>query len=103
MVRNGQGIVLDNLRSCIGVYEEIRKRIDDILDREKQKNDILLDESLSPDQFRELQAYVPHDLREEEKRLRTKVESFVGTVPVGIGDVVTFPALQMHSLQPVSG
>ena len=37
--------------------------------------------------------------REEEKRLRSEVESFVGTVPVGIGDVVTFPALQMHSLQ----
>ena len=90
---------MGDFRSCIGVYEEIRRRIDDILDREKQKKDMLLDESISPDQIRELQACLTHELREEEKRLRSKVESFVGTVPVGIGDVVTFPALQMHSLQ----
>ena len=47
----------------------------------------------------ELEQKLPEDLRQKEKELRQKAYAYIGRVSVEVGDVVTFPALQVHSLQ----
>ena len=47
----------------------------------------------------ELEHKLPEALRQEEKEPRQKAYAFIGRVSVEVGDVVTFPALQVHSLQ----
>ena len=68
-------ILLDNFRKAIGEYEIIRRQIDD------STGDI------------------SEEVLLQELELRQKASNFVGNCPVKIGDIVSFPVLQMHSLQ----
>ena len=80
-------------------YENIRRKIDALLERAKDKKGIPPNEAVSPEARETLLESIPKDLKTEESRLRKEADTFVGECPVRVGDVVSFPPLQMHSLQ----
>ena len=90
---------LRDFQEQIREYEIIRRELDQLLDRLKQEVGLSESKAISPEQITELEQKLPDDLRKEEKELRQKAYAYIGRVSVEVGDVVTFPALQVHSLQ----
>jgi hypothetical protein len=68
-------ILLKNFRETIGEYEKIRRQIDDSTED------------------------IPNELHEQELKLRQKASNFVGDCQVKVGDIISFPVFQMHSLR----
>ena len=85
--------------AAIAPYEQLRRQLDTKLDEERQRRGYGLREALSPEQMQELLQTIPADQAQQEVRLRQAAEAFVGSCPVRVGDVVSFPTWQMHSLQ----
>mgnify|MGYP005677409585 CR=1 FL=1 len=96
---NWQEPCLSDFQKQIREYEIIRRELDQLLDRLKQEIGLSESEAISPEQMTELEQKLPEHLRQEEKELRQKAYAYIGRVSVEVGDVVTFPALQVHSLQ----
>ena len=90
---------LRDFQEQIREYEIIRRELDQLLDRLKKEVGLSESEAISPEQMTELEQKLPEDLRQKEKELRQKAYAYIGRVSVEVGDVVTFPALQVHSLQ----
>ena len=90
---------LRDFQEQIREYEKIRRELDQLLDRLKQEIGLSESEAISPEFMTELEQKLPEDLRQKEKELRQKAYAYIGRVSVEVGDVVTFPALQVHSLQ----
>ncbi|MBF0288319.1 MAG: hypothetical protein HQM14_10920 [SAR324 cluster bacterium] len=90
---------LKDFESEISIYEKVRRNIDLQLDEEREARGIGLNAPLSPELTEKLQKTISNNERELEKELREKVYEFVGNCEVKVGDVVTFPTHQMHSLQ----
>jgi hypothetical protein len=88
-----------DLAGAIRAYEQVRRRIDDLLDRALDERGHDAQQPVPPALHRELLADVPADLRGEEERLRAAVERFLGHVPLRQGDVATLPPGVLHSLQ----
>ena len=89
----------DDFREHVQRYESVRRRIDTLLDEEKNRRGLPPNEALDPATVSSLLATVPASLAEEEQALRKQVESFVGDHPVRVGDIVGFPAFNLHSLR----
>ena len=68
-------VLLKNFRETIGEYEKIRRQIDDSTED------------------------IPNELHEQELKLRQKASNFVGDCQVKVGDIISFPVFQMHSLR----
>jgi hypothetical protein len=90
---------LSDFQEQIREYEKIRRELDQPLDRFQKEVGLSESEAISPEQMTELEHKLPEDLKPEEKKLRQKAYAHIGSVSVEVGDVVTFPALQVHSLQ----
>ena len=67
--------LLKDFKNAINDYEHIRNKIDN---------------------YKETH---PKELTIQEKKLRLKATDFVGNCPVKVGDIVSFPVFQMHSLR----
>ena len=65
----------EEFKSAVSEYEQIRLQIDDSQDD------------------------IPKEILEKEKILRDKASNFVGDLPVIVGDIISFPVLQVHSLR----
>ncbi|MBI4083695.1 MAG: hypothetical protein HY423_13905 [Candidatus Lambdaproteobacteria bacterium] len=87
------------MREAIGAYEQVRRRIDALLDGLRAQRGLPRDEPEPPEPLRALLAEVPAGLREEEASLRAAVEAFLGKVSLREGDVVALPPGVLHSLQ----
>ncbi len=88
-----------DFRAAVQAYETVRRRIDAFLDEEKIRRGWSPKEALETARVAALLETVPEPLAQEEQTLRQQVEAFVGDHPVRVGDVVTFPAFNMHSLR----
>tara|TARA_B100000315_G_scaffold134486_1_gene123939 strand:+ start:14162 stop:15709 length:1548 start_codon:yes stop_codon:yes gene_type:complete len=91
--------LLLDFQEQIQEYEITRRKMDQLLDQLKEQLGISGEEEITPQQLADLENKLPQELRKEEALLREKAYSFIGSVPVKVGDVVTFPAMQIHSLQ----
>jgi hypothetical protein len=80
-------------------YEQVRRRIDELLDAALRDRGADPYEPVAPELHRTLLADVPGALRADEEQRRAAVERFVGRVPLREGDVVTLPPGVLHSLQ----
>ena len=80
-------------------YEQVRRRIDDLLDNALRERGDNPQEPVSPALHRELLAEVPAALCKDEEQRRAAVERFVGQVPLREGSVVTLPPGVLHALQ----
>jgi hypothetical protein len=89
---------LGDFRAAVDRYREVRVRHDALLDAEKARRGWDPAAPLGAGAQRELTATLPEGERALEAALRSEALAFVGDVPVRVGDVVTFPALQMHCL-----
>lgn len=87
------------LLKAIKQYEEIRKKIDVILDGFRKDSNIPLNEPISADKIREWLLRVPNHLIEEEKQKREIMDSYAGYLNLNIGDVIRVPTLIPHALQ----
>ncbi len=87
------------LLKAIKQYEEIRKKIDIILDDFRKDSNIPLNEPLTADKLREWLLKVPNDLIEEEKQKREIMDSYAGYLKLNIGDVIRVPTFIPHALQ----
>ncbi|MBF0279402.1 MAG: hypothetical protein HQM13_16515 [SAR324 cluster bacterium] len=90
---------LEDFREQIAVYEKTRREIDLHFDELRKKEGIDLLEPLTPALTQVFLNQIPELQRKNEKQLREQVYDFVGKQKVRVGDVVTFPPRQMHSLQ----
>ena len=88
-----------DFRRAIQNYEILRRKLDERLDQERSQRGYGLTQALSPEEMQELLSTIPEHLQQEETKLRLAAEAFVGSCPVRVGDVVSFPTWQMHSLQ----
>lgn len=84
--------------AAVKAYRTVREKIDEHLDRHREQNGIPLDAPVAPGTLRKWLANVPRELREEEARLRTAMESFIHVDPLRVGDVVKVPCFTPHSL-----
>lgn len=87
------------LAQAIQEYEQVRRRLDDLLDEALRERGDNPQEPVPPEVHRELAAELPAELQREEEARRAKVESFLGQVPLQAGDVVTLPPGVLHSLR----
>jgi hypothetical protein len=88
-----------DFRGAIQNYETLRRQLDEHLDQERSRLGYGLNQALSPEEMQELLSTIPEHLQQEEAKLRLAAEAYVGSCPVRVGDVVSFPTWQMHSLQ----
>lgn len=68
-------ILLNDFKSAVREYEKTRRQIDDYQDE------------------------ITKELLEQELELREKASDFVGDLPVKVGDIISFPVFQIHSLR----
>jgi len=95
----GVAALVNDLREAIRAYEQVRERIDALLDEEVQRRGDDPAAPREPALQRELLAGLPAGLHDEEARLREGVEGFLGLIPLRAGDVVCLPPGVLHSLQ----
>jgi hypothetical protein len=67
--------LLHDFKSAVGEYEVIRRQIDDSQDQ------------------------ITKEMLAQELELRENASDFVGDLPVKVGDIISFPVLQIHSLR----
>ena len=72
---NWKEILLREFKSAVFEYEKTRRQIDDS------------------------QEEISKELLEKEAKLRDKASGFVGDLPVKVGDIISFPVFQIHSLR----
>ena len=72
---NWKEILLREFKSAVFEYEEVRRQIDDP------------------------KVETSKELLEKEAKLRDKASGFVGDLPVKVGDIISFPVFQIHSLR----
>ena len=90
---------LREFQNDIQNYESIRRDIDQQIDQLKQNRGINPTEPVSPSLMEEMLQSIPASQLKKEAQLRQKTVEYTGDCPVSVGDVVTFPTYQMHSLQ----
>ena len=86
-------------REAIGHYETVRREIDAQLDATKQSRGLDPNAPLQPEQIQQLLDTVPEETAAQEKTLRLEVEGFIGDCRVRVGDIVSFPTFNLHSLR----
>lgn len=91
--------LLKDFREAIGAYEKLRREIDELLDEEKRRRGLDPQAALEPAVIEDLLTTVPQDLAQREQKLRDAAYAFVGDYPVQVGDIVCFPAFNLHSLR----
>ena len=72
---NWEKILLKEFKSAVLEYENIRRQIDDSQDN------------------------ISKELHEKEEILREKASGYIGDLPVKVGDIISFPVFQIHSLR----
>ena len=86
-------------REVIRRYEKVRREIDKQLDETKCTWELDPNAPLQPEQLQRLLETVPGEQAEEEQKLRLEVEGFIGDCRVRVGDIVSFPTFNLHSLR----
>ncbi|MGK5091642.1 hypothetical protein WDW89_06435 [Deltaproteobacteria bacterium TL4] len=94
-----KGPFFRDFQQSIEDYHILRNQIDQQLDHAKKIQGLPLQSPVAPDVMKKLLQEIPAPLAEQERQLREKANRFVGECSVEVGDVITFPAYQMHSLQ----
>ncbi|RYG19309.1 MAG: hypothetical protein EOO07_07080 [Chitinophagaceae bacterium] len=80
-------------------YEKVRRQIDALLDAEKRRENIGVNEAIDARKLKTLSVSIPRELILEEKHLRSVMDSFTALRNLQIGDVVKIPCLVPHALQ----
>ncbi len=88
-----------DLRERIGEYEAVRNEIDGLLETALRGDGEDPAEPVLPARHAALLAELPSGLREREAAARKVVESYLGSIPMRVGDVVSLPPGVLHSLQ----
>ena len=89
----------NDLLAAIRAYEAVRRNIDAAFDEALTSRKLDPAAGVPAKLHPELSAALPHELRDEERRLRAKVESFLGMTPMPEGAVACLPPGVLHSLQ----
>lgn len=90
---------LFDYREAVLAYRQVRQEIDALLDARRAQEDIGPVQPLSAEVLQRWLAELPASVRQRERELRAAMESFTGTMPLRIGDVVKVPRLVPHALQ----
>ncbi|MCZ6554306.1 MAG: hypothetical protein O7A67_10960 [SAR324 cluster bacterium] len=88
-----------DLRERIGEYEAVRNEIDGLLETALRGDGEDPAQPVLPARHAALLAELPSGLREREAAARNVVESYLGSIPMRVGDVVSLPPGVLHSLQ----
>lgn len=80
-------------------YEKVRRQIDFLLDIEKQKKDIGVNEPINAKTLKELFGNISPEFIAEEKTLRNEMNSFTALHTLQLGDVIKIPCFVPHALQ----
>ena len=80
-------------------YEQVRRRIDKLLDDKRRTLGIDLNQPLAAETLQAWQAELPPALLQEERDKRAVMDGYTAIKPLKLGDVVTVPCLTPHSLQ----
>jgi len=80
-------------------YRKVRKAIDDLLDKKREQNGWELNGEVPVALLKRWLQEIPKALTTQEKKIRQAMESFYGSMPLKIGDVVKVPLNVPHSLQ----
>ncbi len=83
---------------AVKAYEAVRKDIDGLLDEERRRAGIALDQPVPVELLRDWQEQLDPTLIETEQKLRAAMEAFTAVRPLKLGDVVKVPPLTPHSL-----
>ncbi len=86
-------------QSAVEDYENVRRRIDRLLDECRRQEGVGLDEPVPPVDLKRWLATVPAPMQEEEAAAREAMEAFTHMRPLAVGDVVKVPTLLPHALQ----
>ena len=86
---------IDALRA----YQAIRNRIDSHIQVGDRNNKLSLASSLTPKDKRELDRFVPMQLKKTERDLRRRVDMFFDSAHVSAGSVVKVPPYAPHAVQ----
>lgn len=80
-------------------YEQVRRKIDQELDKYRIKNGLEVNDPVSPVILKKWITKLNANLLAQEKTLRKEMDSFSGLYPLKLGDVVKVDTLVPHSLQ----
>jgi hypothetical protein len=94
-----QDALSNDFLAAIRAYESVRRRIDAAFDEALAARELDPALGVPAGMHTELTAELPGDLRDEERRLRAVVESFLGSTPMPEGAVACLPPGVLHSLQ----
>ena len=83
----------------VQAYRKVRKEIDNLLDNKRKQNGLTLNEELPVEQLKSWLQEIPSTLTAKEIELRQAMESYFGSLPLEVGDVVKVPLKVPHSLQ----
>lgn len=84
---------------AVRAYQKVRNKIDEILDDEKLKHQLDLDEPVPVSTLRRWQREIDPHLRQQEDSLRKAMNSFSALKDLHVGDVVAVHPHTPHSLQ----
>lgn len=84
---------------AVKAYETIRREIDSLIDEMRLRDGVGLDTPVSAARQADWLAALPQSLQDQERHLRTAMESFTDTLALQVGDVVKVPCLTPHALQ----
>lgn len=85
-------------RQAVAEYEQVRRQIDEQLDRIKLGVGMEVNEPVPPATLSTWLEQIDPALREREMRLREKMNAFTRVLPLKVGDVVQVPCYTPHSL-----
>jgi len=80
-------------------YREVRREIDNLLDAQRSKHGYELTAAVPLELLKEWLRVIPAQLLSDELQLRQEMETYFGTLPLRVGDVVKVPLRVPHSLQ----
>jgi hypothetical protein len=83
---------------AVKAYEKVRRQIDHHLDRKKRENNLPLNQAVAVKVAKQWLAELPLALNDQELTLRAKVERFLGSKAISLGDVIVIPRFTPHSL-----
>ncbi|WP_338637630.1 hypothetical protein [Spirobacillus cienkowskii] len=84
---------------AIKEYEKIRRKIDNLLDSFREKNNIALNAPILSQTVREWMTDIPKDDIHQEKIKRKEMDEYCGFLELQVGDVVCVPTFIPHALQ----
>jgi len=89
----------NDYRDAVLAYQRVRRDIDALLDVIRTRENIAHNAPVDALTLHHWLAELPESLRHHEQESRAAMESFTGTLPLRVGDVVKVPQLVPHALQ----